>query len=51
MTYTITTECHEDGIVTLVRAELHNADDFTKLIKVLFEYRDQRFPQQKEEPT
>lgn len=46
MTYTITTD--EQG-PTLVRAELDNADDFTKLIKVLFEYRDQRFPQQKEE--
>ncbi len=48
MTYTITRFEVEGAVI--VRAELHTADDFSKLVKELFAYRDKHYPQPKEEP-
>ena len=45
MTYTIA-EYHEG--IHIVRAELHNKEDFDQLIKQLLTYRNQHYPQKEE---
>ena len=48
MTYTIT-EYHEG--IHIVRAELHNKEDFDKLVIQLAKYRAQYYTPEKEEPN